>query len=243
MLPESNFSDEEIKNRCATFYGNVQEFSREKIPNFRFKWASLSEFLKEIKQSFSRYDNKRHNRRGTLWGERFKSLIVEDGETLINWLAYIDLNPIRANIVERPEDYRWTSIGYHIQSKNKYNFLSLDFGLKEFGAMDAEERLRRYRRYIYEAGALKRSDGKSSTTIDENVIKRERKADFKMTRVDRFRYRTRYFTDSGIIGSRDFVSRNYKQFKDLFQSKHEKRPKPVKGLDGVYSLKRLAEAV
>ena len=243
MLPESNFSDEEIKNRYVTFYENDREFSREKVPSFRFKWTSLSEFLKEVKQSFSRYYNKRHNRRGTLWGERFKSLIVEDGETLINCLAYIDLNPIRAGIAERPEDYRWNSIGYHIQSKNKENFLSLDFGLKEFGAMDAKERLRRYRRYIYEAGALRRSDGKSSTTIYEKVIKKERKAGFKMTRVHLFRYRTRYFTDSGIIGSKDFVSRNYKQFKDLFQSKHEKKPKPVRGLDGVYSLKRLAEAV
>jgi hypothetical protein len=193
MLPELNFSDEEIRNRYITFYGNYREFSEKKIPDFRYKWASLSEFVKEIKQSFSRYYNKGHNRRGTLWGERFKSLIVEDGETLINCLAYIDLNPIRAGITERPEDHRWNSIGYHIQSKNKDDFLSLDFdpvehaslslrelnraSLKEFGAMNDKERLRRYRRYIYEAGALKRPDGRSPTTIDEKVIKKERKAE------------------------------------------------------------------
>ena len=242
MVPESNFTDEEIKNRYVRFYGDEREFSQQMVSNFRIKWASLSEFVKEIKQTFSRYYNKRHNRRGTLWGERFKSLIVEDGETLINCLAYIDLNPIRAAIVERPEDYRWNSIGYHIQTGNKNRFLSLDFGLKEFGVMDEKERLRRYRRYIYEASALRRSDGKSSVTIDKKVVEKERKADFKTTGIYRFRYRTRYFTDSGIIGSKEFVSRNYKQFKDLFQSKHEKKPKPVKGLEGVYSLKRLSEA-
>jgi putative transposase len=60
--------------------------------------------MKEIKQAFSWYYNKRHNRRGTLWGERFKSVMVESGQTLINCLAYIDLNPVRAAIVERPED-------------------------------------------------------------------------------------------------------------------------------------------
>jgi len=241
MLPESYFTNEEIKSRYVTFYEDDREFPREKVSDFRLKWASLSEFVKDIKQTFSRYYNKRHNRRGTLWGERFKSLIVEDGETLINCLAYIDLNPIRANIAERPEDYRWNSLGYHIQSGNKDNFLSLDFGLKEFGVMDAKERLRRYRRYVYEAGALKRSDGRSSTTIDEKILKKERKADFNTTRVYRFRYRTRYFSDAGIIGSKEFVSKNYKRFKDIFQSKHEKKPKPVKGLVGVYSLKRLAE--
>jgi len=58
---------------------------------------------------------------------------------------------------------------------------------------------------------------------------------------DRFRYRTRYFTDSGIIGSKEFVSANYQRFKNLFESKHEKKPKPIKGLDGIYSLKRLSE--
>ena len=54
-------------------------------------------------------------------------------------------------------------------------------------------------------------------------------------------YRTRYISDSGIIGSKEFVSANYQRFKHLFQSKHEKKPKPVKGLSGLYSLKRLAE--
>ncbi|MDM8517811.1 hypothetical protein QUF76_16570 [Desulfobacterales bacterium HSG16] len=49
--------------------------------------------MKDIKQSFSRYYNKLHNRKGTLWGERFKSVIVEEGQTLINCLAYIDVIP------------------------------------------------------------------------------------------------------------------------------------------------------
>ena len=57
----------------------------------------------------------------------------------------------------------------------------------------------------------------------------------------RFKYFTRYFTDSGIIGTKEFVSSNYQRFKDVFMSKREKVPKRVVGLDGVYSLKRLAE--
>jgi len=59
-------------------------------------------------------------------------VIVENGETLINCLAYIDLNPLRAGLVELPEQYRWNSLGYHIQTNNRENFLSTDFGLKEF---------------------------------------------------------------------------------------------------------------
>ena len=58
---------------------------------------------------------------------------------------------------------------------------------------------------------------------------------------DQFRYRPRYFTDSGIIGTKEFVSVNYQRFKSVFMSKREKIPRPVVGLDGIYSLKRLAE--
>ena len=138
---------------------------------------------------------------------------------MINCLAYIDLNPLRAGIVDRPEEYHWNSIGYHIQTSNKDNFLSLDFGLKEFGVLDAEERLKRYRRYVYEAGALGRSGKPGAGVIDKSVLKKERKNDFELKRIQRFRYRTRYFTDSGIIGTKEFVSGNYRRFKDLFMSK------------------------
>ena len=107
--------------------------------------------------------------------------------------------------------------------------------------MVAEERLRRYRRYVYEAGGIKRAAGSSSVTVDEKIFEKERETDFEISRLRRFRYRTRYFSDSGIIGTKEFVPANYQRFKHIFQSKHEKKPKPIKGLDGVYSLKRLAE--
>ena len=150
-------------------------------------------------------------------------MIVEDGEALINCLAYIDLNPLRADLVKRPEDYSWSSLGYHVQTGNKGNFLSLGFGLKELSVSSRKERLRRYRRYVYEAAALKRSRGKSCIMIDEKIIEKESKTDFKNTRAYKFRYRTRYFSDSGIIGTKAFVSRHYTRFKDLFQSKNRSR--------------------
>ncbi|CAB1058874.1 hypothetical protein D1BOALGB6SA_5604, partial [Olavius sp. associated proteobacterium Delta 1] len=78
---------------------------------------------------------------------------------------------------------------------------------------------------------------------EDKVIAKERRRGFELSKSDRFRYRTRYFTDSGIIGSKEFVSANYQRFKNLFVSKHEKKPKPIKGLDGIYSLKRLSEAI
>jgi len=236
MLPESLISNGEIRERFSRFYGNERKLTAGQIPFYRRKWCNLSEFIKEIKQTFSRYFNKRHNRKGFLWGERFKSVIVENGEKMINCLAYIDLNSVRAGMVERPEEYRWGSLGYHVQTGNKGTFLSLDFGVKEFGRLSREERFRRYREFVYEAGAL---EGNRGAQVGETVLEQERKKDFELTRVERFRYRTRYFTDSGIIGSKEYEHTNFQRFKRLLQAENDRIPKRVSGLTGVYSLKRL----
>ena len=92
-------------------------------------------------------------------------------------------------------------------------------------------------------GALNRPDKMQVQVINAKVVANERKKDFEISRISRFRYRTRYFTDSGIIGSKEFVAENYQRFRHLFHSKHEKKPKPIKGLDGMYSLKRLSEVI
>ncbi|MBL7205352.1 MAG: hypothetical protein ISS63_13660 [Desulfobacteraceae bacterium] len=225
-------SSEEIRKRFKVYYGENEkrELSEDLVPALREKWGSLSEFVKEIKQGFSWFYNRRHHRKGFFWSERFKSVIVDNGETLINCLAYIDLNAIRAGIAEKPEEYRWSSLGYHAQTNNRDQFLSLDFGLKEFAFKGAKVRLAHYRRFVYEKGGLLKGMEVRSKGLD-------------LTGVDRFRYRTRYFTDSGIIGTKQFVSRIYQGFKGHFSSRHEKRPKPIQGLNGIYSLKRLSESI
>jgi hypothetical protein len=77
--------------------------------------------------------------------------------------------------------------------------------------------------------------------IDPRILAKQKNKDFEITKASRLRYRTRYFTDSGIIGSKEFVSTHYQRFQHLFATKHKKIPKPVKGLSGIYSLKRLSE--
>ncbi len=117
-----------------------------------------------------------------------------------------------------------------------------------------------YRRFVYEKGGLKQeaedrskipSEMRYAVTSElhpdgirnKNRFHGASRAGLELSGTDRFRYRTRYFTDSGIIDSKEFVSRIYQGLKDHFSSKHEKRPRLVQGLDGVYSLKRLSEAL
>ena len=231
MYPESSYPDEEIRERYDRRYGEEKAagLGDRQMRGLGKKMADLSEYIKEIKQDFSRYYNKLHRKKGYFWSERFKSVIVENGETLIDCLAYIELNPVRAGLVKRPEDYRWCSLGYHVQTRNKGRFLSLDFGLREFGVKSGKERLRTFRRFVYEKGELEGAEKKRSR-------------DFELGSVDRFLLRTRYFTDSGIIGSKAYVSQVYLAFKDRYAAKREKIPERIIGLEGVYSLKRLSEA-
>jgi putative transposase len=130
-----------------------------------------------------------------------------------------------------------------VQTINRDNFLSTNFGLKEFNVKSKKERIRRYRRYVYEAGSLNRPEKGNVKLIEDKVLDKERHREFELSRSDRFRYRTRYFTDSGILGSKEFVAEIYQRFKHLFYSKHEKKPKPIKDLDGMYPLKRLSELI
>ena len=237
MKSSEGISDEEIKQRFDSYYNKDKKetdkaFAEGQIPCLRQKWSNLSEYVKDIKQNFSCYYNKKHKRKGYFWSDRFKSVLVEDGHTLINCLAYVELNACRAGIVKKPENYRWCSLGYHVQTGNSGGFLSLNFGLAYVKTNNAEKRLRRYREFVYRKGGLE--------ILDNDIVKKEEERDFEISTSEQFLYKTRYFTDSGIIGSKEFVKKYYDRFKSLFTSQ-DKEPKVVKGLNGIYSLKRLSE--
>jgi hypothetical protein len=68
---------------------------------------------------------------------------------------------------------------------------------------------RRYRRYVYEAESLNQPEKGRVKVIDDKVFERARRREFELRRSDRLNYRTRYFTDSGIIESKGFVAQNY----------------------------------
>lgn len=234
MNPEENLDDSELKRRLAAFYGDDIPFSDDQLPMLKKKLCDISEYVRIVKQSFSRYFNKLNKRTGFFWGGRFKSVIVEKGETLINLLAYVDLNPVRAGIVTKPEKYRWSSIGHHLQTDNADGFLSTEFGLSSWELMSHKERLRAYRKFVYEAGGIR--SGKKAA-IPEAEREKARKNGYAVSRTDRFRNRTRYFTDSAVIGTKAFIKENAARFRDVFEK--DKRPRPVSGFENMFSIKRL----
>jgi REP element-mobilizing transposase RayT len=79
---------------------------------FKLRMEDVSAFVKTLKQRYSMSYNGRHQRKGTLWEDRFKSVLVENAEhAKATVAAYIDLNPVRAKLVTDPKDYRWSGYG------------------------------------------------------------------------------------------------------------------------------------
>ncbi len=236
MYPESDPTDDEIKERLQKYYGDELNVTGVLVSDYRKLLTNLGAHVKDIKQGFTRYFNKKYGRRGFFWGDRFKSMIVQDGLSLVNLLAYMDLNPIRAGIVKKPEDYGWCLLGYRTQTGNKDGLLSIDFGMKEWNEFNLGEIVRKYRQFVYETGAEDAGKGK---VMDKRIVEKARKKGYRISRAERFRYHCRYFTDSGIIGGKDFVQEVFDQVKHLLGSKDERKFTPVSGVDGVYSMKRL----
>ena len=69
----------------------------------------LPQMMQAVGRAYVRYFNLRHHRTGTLWEGRYRSSLIESERYLLACMGYIDLNPVRAGMVEQPQDYRWSS--------------------------------------------------------------------------------------------------------------------------------------
>lgn len=110
---------------------------------------NLAYFMKHISQKHAQYINKHNERTGTLWEGRFKSSPVSTDRYLLACSRYIEMNCIRAGIVKKPEEYKFSSYRAKVGLKKiewlDYDPLYLDLGKTE------NERQNKYRNWIYES--------------------------------------------------------------------------------------------
>jgi len=81
----------------------------------QLKADGISIFLNNVQSSYSHYFNLKHNRKGPLWESRFKNILIQTDEQFIHLTRYIHLNPVTANLVDRPHDWRFSSYGEYLQ--------------------------------------------------------------------------------------------------------------------------------
>jgi len=155
----------------------------------------LSWFVRTLKQRFSRWYNLSHGRIGTLWAERFRSVLVEEGRALQVVSAYVDLNPVRAGMVEDPKEYRFCGYAEMCAGSRKARD-----GLSSLGLRSAE-----YPRLLFGAGSKPKEGG--AWIQREAALRVLEKENGRLPLSTLLRLRVRYLTDGRMLGSPEFVVR------------------------------------
>jgi REP element-mobilizing transposase RayT len=161
--------------------------------------GDVSAFMQLLKQRFSIWFNHRHARFGTLWAERFRSVLVEsDGDALRTMATYIDLNCVRAALVTDPKDYRFCGYAESVAGGSAARRgLALAHG---GGSWDETHAICRQRLF----GTGVRSGGNGASISWESFMKVAAEGG-SLAIHDVLRCRVRYFTYGAILGSRAFV--------------------------------------
>jgi putative transposase len=261
-MPEGGISDEELFKRLGAIYTetSVADVAKEladarKVGNqshveeifarYTYRMHNLSEFMKALLIRFTRWFNRTHNRSGTLWEERFKSVIVESGVAVRTMAAYIDLNPVRAGMVEDPAEYRWSSYGEAVGGGPKGNGRKAREGLVRacmshqgagFEVEKWKDASRIYRRAM--GLALQRKSGRAQvesrgpvTKNTEEMLASEDNETVlpDMQMVGMLRHRVRYFTDGAVIGSKAFVNEAFTATRERFTPKRKDGARRLRG--------------
>ena len=108
--------------------------------------ANLSSGMHNLEGTYAQAFNRRHKRRGHLFGDRFKSPLVEGGGYLMEVARYIALNPVRAGMVEHPRDYAWSSYRAKAGHETPPPWLTMS-GLYHFDR-DIEQAQAGYREFV-----------------------------------------------------------------------------------------------
>jgi REP element-mobilizing transposase RayT len=271
-MAEGGISDEELLKRLSAIYGEAfvsgvaQELAEAKAAayksesgmseavaaihkRFTYRMHDLAEFMKGLLQRFSQWFNRAHSRSGTLWEDRFKSVIVEDGVAARTIAAYIDLNPVRAGMEKDPAEYRWSSYGEAVGGGKKGNGRKAREGLVRaflcdqgvgYDAGKWAEVSRLYRRLM--GLAIGRKPGRAEVPqaakgigqVTKNTAEFMESEDNETALKDlgmakMLRCRIRYFTAGAVIGSKEFVNEAFASARSRFGPKRKDGARRLKG--------------
>ncbi len=207
----------------------------------------VSEFMKTLKQRYTIWYNHNHERYGTLWSERFKSTLVEGREAALRvTAAYIDLNPVRAGIVEDPKDYRWSGYGEAVGGNNEAREgIAEAIGSSYRRPMNWREASREYRQLLYCTGASEATGESPSGSIPIGEWRKVLEQGGELPLAAVLRCRVRYFSDGAVLGSREFVEDIWSEFPDQFARRRRSGPRKMRGSnwEGLMVLRELKREV
>jgi len=211
----------------------MEDIYEKTIQGYLDRLCSLKHFMKELKERFSRWFNKRHGRCGTLWQDRYRSVLVQDGEALQTMAAYIDLNPLRAGLVKDPKDYRWCGYSEAVVGSKRARVgicRVVESALDSWGKGASE----RYRRLLLCEGmerfeektnhkSRKRERVKTRRGFDREVVLKKLKKGVLFSRGEILRSQVKYFSEGKVIGTKSYVEQMMKTKREWFGKERSRK--------------------
>ncbi|MGZ0707905.1 transposase [Coraliomargarita sp. W4R53] len=189
------------------------------------RMGDVSAFMKTLKQRFSTWFNKTHTRFGPLWSDRFKSVLVEGkGNALQTMAAYIDLNPVRAGLVEDPKDYRFCGYAEAVSGQKKA-VRALKFITAGLYSASSAEALQAYRCMLFGKGSAA-VEGAAQFNREQAIRVLEEEQGSLPTHV-LLRCRIRYLSEGAVLGSSEFVNSHLEYWQRSARRKHRSKPCPI----------------
>ena len=228
--------DAELVRRVAVLYGRERaeaveaslELPRAEAVREEYvrRMGEVSQFMKELKQRFSIWFNRRRERVGTLWSERFKSVLVEDGgKALRTVAAYIDLNAVRAGYCRDPKDYRYCGYGEAVAgSVEAREGLSQVMERGNWRSASWE-----YRMILFGKGYYTEADKEGAIGWEQWKAVQTKRG--RLSLADALRCRVRDFNEGTILGSREYVEKVYQEQREAFGPRRRSGARPMRGAD------------
>ena len=201
-VPKETFSIDEMVKRIIKFKkGKLLPTVHDFYTQRRLELSNdLSSFMKELQQGYTCWYNKtrKYKRRGTLWEQRFKCTKLAGSQALATCLKYIELNPVRAEIVDDPADYSFSTYGIWQQSGRHPYRKSFETHMVSALRIYLEKEnmfgLQKYFRERYTAITVREAGGNN---LEVNLaVKKANKKKHVLLR------RSRFWIDSLVLGSR-----------------------------------------
>ena len=216
-----------------------------KLESIKKRFCDLSSYVKEVKERYSRWFNKRRARKGTLWMDRYKSVMVEGkGEPLHTLAAYIDLNPVRAGLVEDPKDSRWSGYAEAVSGSRRAQRGLSKVTAKPVDGWENAGGAEAYRCLLYSSG-IEIKDAQNETVVKKQGVTAEEarqvlKEKGKLSPAELVRLRVRYFSAGLVLGSREFVESVFREHREKFSPQRQAGARRVsESASPLYALRRL----
>jgi REP element-mobilizing transposase RayT len=109
--------------------------------------GNLLKVMHGINSSYTGYFNRKYGRVGHLFQGRYRGILVDKDSYLVELTRYVHLNPVRAKVVERPEEYPWSSYAGYIWKRKRVGWMEYGWILSQFGS-DEGAAVRMYRKFV-----------------------------------------------------------------------------------------------